>query len=174
MKVLFLFLLIISTNTFAEKVICDVPLDSTNELILSKSFVELENKLNGAFKKIEQAHFKLKTLNNVECYTELLNSSRLYISVIPSSKDTWIEKELGSTKQAFESNSKHLWVLANQYRNTLQNYIRFNSKACNVKNLENGKILLNKLTNNFGDYFTSVQLEQNIKFENMSASCITS
>jgi len=74
----------------------------------------------------------------------------------------------------FASNTKHLWVLSNQYRNTLQNYIRFNSKACNVKKLENGKVLLNKLTNSFGDYFTSTQLEQNVKFENMSSSCITS
>jgi len=171
---LFFFLLVISSNAFAEKSSCDISVEDASALIQAEKLPELENTLMQNYKKIEQASFKLTSLKQVECYAELLNSTRLLIKVNSLPKINWVEKELTSIKHVFASNTKHLWVLSNQYRNTLQNYIKFNSKARDVKKLEYGKVLLNKLTNSFGDYFTSSQLEQNVKFENMSSSCITS
>ena len=174
MKHLFFFLLVISSNAFAEKSSCDISVEEASLLIQAKKLSELEATFQKSYQEIEQGSFKLTSLKQVECYAELLNSTRLLVNSNSLQKDIWIEKELASIKKVFASNAKHLWVLSNQYRNTLQNYIRFNSKSCNVKKLENGKVLLNKLTNSFGDYFTSAQLEQNVKFDNMSSSCITS
>ena len=174
MKHLFFFLLVISSNAFAEKSSCDISVEKASLLIQAKKLPELEDTLQKNYQEIEQGNFKLTSLKQVECYVELLNSTRLLVNSNSLQKDIWLEKELASIKMVFSSNTKQLWVLSNQYRNTLQNYIRFNSKSCNVKKLEDGKVLLNKLTNSFGDYFTSTQLEQNVKFENMSSSCITS
>ncbi len=174
MKHLFFFLLVISSNAFAENGSCEISVEKASLLIQAKKQPELEDTLQKSYLEIEQSSFKLTSLKQVECYAELLNSTRLLVNSNYLQKDIWLEKELTSIKMVFARNTKHLWVLSNQYRNTLQNYIRFNSKSCNVKKFENGKVLLNKLTNNFGDYFTSTQLEQNVKFENMSSSCITS
>jgi hypothetical protein len=171
---LFIFLLVLSSNAFAENVSCDISVEVASLLIQAKKLPELESTLQKNYHEIEQGNFKLTSLKQVECYAELLNSTRLLVNSNSLQKDNWLETELASIKMVFSSNTKHLWVLSNQYRNTLQNYIRFNSKSCNVKKLEDGKVLLNKLTNSFGDYFTSTQLEQNVKFENMSSSCITS
>jgi hypothetical protein len=174
LKHLFFFLLVLSSNAFAEKGSCDISVEEASLLIQAKKMPELEYTIQKNYQEIEQGNFKLTSLKQIECYAELLNSTRLLVNSNHLQKNIWLEKELASIKMVFASNTKHLWVLSNQYRNTLQNYIRFNSKACNVKKLENGKVLLNKLTNSFGDYFTSTQLEQNVKFENMSSSCITS
>jgi hypothetical protein len=174
LKHLFFFLLVISSNAFAENGSCGISVEQASLLIQAKKLPELEDTLQKSYHEIEQDSFKLTSLKQVECYAELLNSTRLLLNPNSPQKDIWLEKELASIKMVFTSNTKHLWVLSNQYRNTLHNYIKFNSKSCNVKKLENGKVLLNKLTNSFGDYFTSTQLEQNVKFENMSSSCITS
>lgn len=143
-------------------------------LVSLNKLSELEGIIENSYRKVEDASFKFHSLDQVECYTELLDSSRLFIKVTPSSKIVWAELELSSIKQTIESNKKHLWVLANQYRNSLQNYIKLSAQACEIDKLGYGKDLLNRLTNDLGDYFTASQLEQNVKFEQLSISCITS
>ena len=174
MKYLFIYILFLSSNASAENIACENSLEKALMLIQSKKLTEVADNLEYGYKKIEVNNFKLVSLEQVECYTELLNSTRAFIKVSSSSKSIWSETELTSIKKVFESNTKHLWVLANQYRNTLLNYIKLNSKTCSLNKLKYGKVLLNSLINAHSDYFTSSQLEQNVKFEQMSSSCITS
>lgn len=175
MKFLSILFLFINLNVLAEELHCESSIKNALELIEANKLSKLADTLQVHYQSIEGTTIDLNTLDQLECYTELLISTRLFIkhslTLLDANVINLAEYELASIRRVFQSNKKHVWVLANQYLNTLQNYIRLNSEICNIEKLNNGKRLLNLLINNFGDYFTTSQLERNVRFEQLNSSC---